>query len=50
LKKKLNAHHSKVDNVRVRVSSAERKRVENKKERLANRLSAAQQKRELRLE
>jgi DNA repair exonuclease SbcCD ATPase subunit len=50
MKKKLNAHNSKVDHVRTHMSSAEKKRIEDKKERLANRLSAAQQKRELRLE
>lgn len=49
-KKKLNAHNSKVEKVRTRISSAERKRIEDKKERLANRLNAAQHKRELRLE
>ena len=50
MKKKLNAHNSKVDHVRTHMSSAEKKRIEDKKERLANRLNAAQQKRELRLE
>ena len=50
MKKKLNAHNSKVDHVRTHMSSTEKKRIEDKKERLANRLSAAQMKRELRLE
>lgn len=49
-KKKLNAHNSKVEIIRTSISSAEKKRIESKKERLANRLNAAQQKRELILE
>ena len=50
LKKKLNAHNSKVQDVKAKLTSEEELRRQQKKEKLLKKLQAAQEKREFRLE
>ena len=50
MKKKLNEHNSKVDKVRTHMSSEEKKRIENKKEKMLKKMDAAKHKREQILE
>ena len=48
--KKLSDHHNKVAETRTRLSTETQKKIETQKERLEQRLNAAQAKREMRLE
>jgi F0F1-type ATP synthase membrane subunit b/b' len=50
LMNKVKTHNLKVDHVRIRNASQEKKRLESKKEKLQQKLEQAQQKRELYLE